>query len=387
MEVTNNSSSMYVDFVFIGTRDDVTDSTLGGDVNDNEIITSLGKGRYSTKNGRYLRFMIAGETQTIPEKIHCSKCEENGYIVTDISDNLAISRLSSDVIVDNSSCLEVITDQNNAGMIIADTSKLELGSGSTARPYPGSTIKSIIYVDFNPKVFIPLKVYGASNVADSWYRGGINGFVTALYANDAYVTIEGIELATKQFIRIEIPATKSVFNISTGVYPPKAVAAFKKMEQGTIYPVMPKKAGFAPSNIILCSKDLDSAKEMAQEALENYPHLVGYGANINTYEVVDNNGEWDFTTDAVPMHMPRHDINIVKIPVAQDYDSGEYTKKITNFWNEKFVWRFGVPVRALSILMHDSALLPLEFRKSAHIRYVDRITKDGKVFPFITNKF
>jgi hypothetical protein len=389
METNNTKGSLYIDYVFIGTKEDITDSQLGGDVNENEILSSLGKGRYATKNGRYLRFAIGGEIQVIPEKIHVKKCEDNGYLTTDISDEIAISRLSSDITVDNATCFEVITDQSNAGMIIADSNKLEIGTGKTADKYPCAGITSIIYVDFNPKVFIPLKVYGATTVVDSWYRGGINGFVAALYAQNSYITIEGIELATKTYTRIEIPSSRSALGVTTGLYPPKAVATFKKMEHGnTIYPVMPKKSGFAPSNVVLCSKDLDNAKVMVEKALANYPHLAGYGTNINTFEVVDNGTEWDFVNpDKVQYHMPRHDINIVKIPVAQDYDAGDYTKKLIDFWNDKFVWRFNVPVRALTILMHDSALLPLEFRKNAHIRYVDRITKDGKVFPFITNKF
>jgi hypothetical protein len=385
MEKTSETGRLYVDFVFIGTKDDLQDSQLGGNIDESEIFTSLGKGRYSTKNGRYLRFNLEGEQQAMPEKIHVAKCEDNSYISNEISDNLGVSRLSADITIDGAREFEVITDQSNAGMIIADTNRLVLGSTT---PYDVQGIQSIIFVDFNPRVFIPLKVYGATTVIDSWYRGGINGFVAALYSSTSYITIEGIELSSKQYIRIEIPASKSELSITSGINSPKSTATFKKMEHGNvIYPVMPKKSGFAPSNIVLCTKDLDNAKEMVKAALENYPHLKGYGANINTYEVVDKDGKWDFVNGDVPMNMPRHDINIVKIPAAQNYMAGEYTSRLTDFWQDTFVWRFGVPVRALTILMHDSALLPLEFRKSAHIRYVNRITKEGKVFPFITNKF
>jgi hypothetical protein len=273
-------------------------------------------------------------------------------------------------------------------MIIADVNRLEVGSGSTSQNYPGRGLTTIVYVDFNPRVFIPLKIYGATTVIDSWYRGGINGFVVGLYSSNSYITIEGIELATKQYVRIEIPSSRTALSINSGCYLPKAVATFKKMEHGnTIYPVMPKKSGFVPSNVVLCARDLENTKTLVEKSLEIYPHLKGYGGCINTFEVIEQDGEWDFADTNVPMNMPRHDINIIKLPVAVDYDQGEYTRKLSNFWQDKFVWRYNIPLRALTTVVHDAALLPLEFRKTAHIRYVSRITPDGKVFPFITNKF
>lgn len=362
---------MIFDYCFISNVAAVCDAKDSG-----ETVKSIAKGKISTVGERWI-------------DLHRSvtfKSYEN--IEREIASNNDIGVFHELGEMLFSEEIEIINSVTNCGMFALPRDRVRIPENqrvpAKSRWKPGRN-DTLLIVEMDSTKFLPLCYSGIGMVLDVWRHGDTLGFCSMISCG-TNIRIGGIS-ENKMYFSFEHTTGNCIANASLHQSRRDAQAEkrYRRMKcDGLTYPIAPTRCGCAPSTLVLCSRDLDDATAIVQEALSRYPSLDIYGEEIKTYDgILDDL----LMAGSSGKRWNTKDIHIIKLCNIEKYDPEEYITRLRIFYSDEVSWRVPVPIRCISILQGDDVILPMNFRKEFGIRYVNQITNTGRVKAFITNKY